>query len=1414
MAYNSFKKIKSKVCTFGLLFFASIIWAQQNITFEHITSQQGLSQNDVNSICQDHNGFIWLATHDGLNKYDGYSFTTYRASAENKNSLATNLINELVVDNDGFIWTLNIDKGISRFDPETETAINFMNVPYDKTSIISNSAISLYADHQNRLWVMTIKGLDVLDINQLPDNNEFEHYFDIIKKPSGSTKFAYVTTVFQDSQEQIWVGTNVGLYKAFSNANGKLTFIDVTEQEGLAKGTSVQKIIADTHGAIIIATTSHLMYKKNNQSKFKVIDEGFYPNIVVDNENKLWTGSNNGLFCYKYDPNKKQFYNRKNFKNDIYNPKSINRNAIRDIFIDESNVVWIGTKGGGLNKVYPKENPFATVQKNLNKNSLSHNDVRSVFQDSNGFLWVGTEDGALNVSKKANENNFYNAFTHYEDLIDVFAIEEVEQPDGKYLFFGLERPPYLIRLKLKEGGYSAADFENINPNFNAVFSIIQTQDKSIWIGTYYTGLYRWVPQTDGSYVKSHFPQQPNGLSNHIIRSFLEDAKGNLWIGTADGLSMIPKAELSKENPRFMVFKHDVTDANSLSHNYVLALHETADGSIWVGTFGGGLNQFKSGSTINEGAFNHFSVKDGLANDIIKSIEEDDQGNLWIASNNGLTKFNPETKKIRSYNINDGLQGNEFLELASFKRKNGQLIFGGVDGFNVFYPSEIKDNYTLASPLFTKLILLNKEVGVGQEVHGRVLLKKTLNDSENLTLKYSENSFSIEFSSAHYVAPVKSKFQYKLEGFDKNWINTTAIKRYATYTNIPYGTYTFKLKASNNDGLWSQKAKSITIRITPPLWETTLAYIVYGLLGLGLLIAFRKYTIVRAEEKHQLQVNKMEKEKSEELQQMELEFFTNISHEFRTPLTLIKGPLDYLEKNETELNSEDRIKQYNLMNKNANYLLRLVNQLLDFRRLDREKLKLQFRKLNIVEFIEETTGPFLFMANKKKIDFKVVSTKKEIEVPFDPDALEKIMNNLLFNAFKFTPEGNSIRVEIHEGVQFQNPQIFDKSFDLSSYVIVQIKDTGTGIPPEKVTHIFERYYMERKKNVQGAGIGLSFTKSLVELHEGFINVQSEVGKGTTFSVLFPLELETLSGVEIEALEEELQNESLQSDLITDEPTLTGELKADLIKINKNEHTHQSKLPNLLLVEDNEDIRTFVRQGLEKSYDILEAADGEEGLEIAVNKLPSLIVSDIMMPNLDGLEMSRQLRVDQKTSHIPIILLTAKSSTETEREALKLGIEDFVRKPFDLEMLVLKINNIISKRESLRQIYKSTISLEPSEITVTSVDEKFMKRAMAIVEDHMMDTEFSVETLVAEMGMSRSNLYLKLKEITGLSSSEFIRSVRLKRAVQLIKKSDMSVKEVMYMTGFNTASYFSKCFKKQYGMVPSEYVKSHKKEKNTK
>ena len=636
--------------------------------------------------------------------------------------------------------------------------------------------------------------------------------------------------------------------------------------------------------------------------------------------------------------------------------------------------------------------------------------------------------------------------------------------------------------------------------------------------------------------------------------------------------------------------------------------------------------------------------------------------------------------------------------------------------------------------------------------------------------------------------------------------TSSNKRFATYTNLQPGQYTFLVKASNNDGVWDETPSKIMITVIPPFWRTNWAYAFYSALILGMLFAFRRFTVIRTTKKHQLELEHFEKEKNEEVNRIKLEFFTNISHEFRTPLTLIKGPLEYLQKKGESLDSKKVQEQYNLMHKNTDYLLRLVNQLLDFRKLDRGKMNLILGEANLVAFLKEVGEPFQFLSFKKNINFQILSELKEINCWFDMDAIEKIINNLLSNAFKFTPNNSSIKVEIIDGKDFISPKR-EEIPNIENSVIIKVSDTGPGIPSHRIKHIFERFYVEvgskRMKTSEGTGIGLSFTKNLVELHKGGIDVESEIDKGTTFYIWLPKNKEAYLNVEGVSFYEQEESKTFISQ-VNAESHAVGVL--DEI-VDQNLSRSRSKLPLLLVVDDNPDIRAFVKQGLGDKFEIYEAENGQKGLELANKLMPNIVITDILMPIMDGIEFCDKLKTAQETSHIPVVMLTAKTSNEWEIEGLKTGADAYIRKPFDMDVLELRLLNILKLREEFRKRFNRDITLIPNEVEVTSADDKFLNKAIEIVEKHMMNSDFSVELLVKEMSLSRSNLYLKIKELTGLSSSEFIRNIRLKRAVQLLEKSDLSVKEIMYMTGFNTASYFSKCFKKQFGVIPSKYIRDN-------
>ncbi|MDO6761246.1 two-component regulator propeller domain-containing protein [Tamlana sp. 2_MG-2023] len=1405
--------MKKTILTGALLLFS---WfshhAQNSVKFEHLSTENGLSQSDVNTIFQDKNGFMWFGTHDGLNRYDGYSFTVFKPDSNNPHSISSNLIWKLIDDQTGNLWIGTTGGGLNYFNQENQEFKSFKHIPGNDSSIKSNYITQLFKDSNHRLWVGTRKGISMADLSKPIDSLSFQHFNLYQNSSELARRSNNVSAFFEDSKHQVWIGGVYGLSKLSRDKNGDLYFQDVNHLINLPN-VEVKTIAEDNFGNLIIGTTNGLFrYLPSKESdNLEFINEGSY-NAIAINNNHIWAGTEDGLLefsntldtiapkligTYKYNPKNPNF--------------SLSKNAIKSLYIDQSGIVWAGANGGGVNKFDPHSKQFLHTKTSLDPNGLSHDKVRALYQDSYNNFWIGTEGGGLNLISALDGNKNWKNFHHLPNIKKVFAIEEIQLKNSKELLIGGEHAPGLYSIDItKNRKFTSKDLKPKKGESNSVFSILQDKNMNVWVGSYEGGIYRWLINPGGNSFSKDFllsnPANPKSIPNNIIRDIFQDSKGNIWFATGNGLCKLPPEQQTSKNPKFKIYQNTPSDSTTISHNYILTINETKAGDIWVGTFGGGLNRIKNRPN-GEVEFKRYSEKNGLPNNVIKGILEDNQNNLWISTNKGLSKFNPKTEIFQNYDVNDGLQSNEFSELAAFKTKEGQMFFGGVNGITTFYPDEIISNKNRPETVLTNFSIFNKPVAIGEKINGRIILNKSINTTKEIDLKYSENSFSFEFAALHYAASSKNKYKYKLEGFDENWIKTSSDNRYATYTNLEPGTYTLKVKASNNDIIWDETPIELKINVSPPWWQTGIAKIFYLLFAIGLLLGFRRYTIVRSTEKHQMDLQKLEKEKNEEIHRLKLEFFTNISHEFRTPLTLIKGPLDFLLKKGETLNNKEVKDQYGLMRKNTDYLLRLVNQLLDFRKMDHGKMNLNLSQSNIVEFINEISEPFQFLSRKKDIHFKVKSSKTEIFSWFDSDAIEKIINNLLSNAFKFTPENGEITLNVFDGVDFNQTDIIDDfNFNHSKYIILKVKDSGPGIPAHRIQHIFERFYTEigvsrEVKDVKGAGIGLSFTKELVKLHQGIIKVKSDSENGTTFFVWLPKDKKTYETKKEVLFHEVFETNTYISQVDAESHAIS--FMDDII--DQNMTRSRSKLPLLLIVDDNPDIRSFIKKGLGEDYYIYEAENGEKGLELAKNFLPNIIITDLVMPVMDGIELCNNLKASKETSHIPVVMLTAKTSQEKEIEGLKTGADAYIRKPFDLELLELKLANILKDREELRKRFNREITLQPNEVTVTSSDENFLQNAIDIVEKNMMNSEFSVEMLVKEMNMSRSNVYLKIKELTGLSSSEFIRNIKLKRAVQLLEKSDLSVKEIMYMTGFNTASYFSKCFKKQFGVIPSKYVK---------
>ncbi len=1401
--FSLFHKISSSYFILVFLIQSLLLNAQNlpnNTYFEHLGTKEGLSQNDVNCIYQDKQGFMWFGTHDGLNKYDGYNFTTYHPKSNDSTSISSNLIFALTGDKKGNLWIGTSGHGLNYFDRKTETFTHYLHDPTDSNSINNNYISDLLIDSKNRLWVITGEGLNVAQLNDDSKSLSFEKLKIESRLP---------TCIYKDKEETVWVGTTQGLYKIKNNNNTpSLEYCNL-------RYNTIKDINETKHGDLVIATNLHLNVYNSKSNTYKQslvsqnLNNNYIDNLLVDDD-VIWAGTAGGLYKFKInEPNQPVEYIDK-FQYQPQENGSISKNIINALYKDKTGIIWIGTNGGGINKLDPQRKPFINVKNSLSPESLSYDKIRSIFEDSNGALWIGTEGGTLNMLPKKQDPNIFLGFEKFNSAKRTFAITEINKSGRKILLVGGQITPTLYQLDITDpDNIFKASILDVKTIITSVFSILEDSNKNLWIGTYQEGVHRWLyDENTNTYKKDilKYNERDNfSISNNIIRNIIEDKKGNIWFATGDGLCLLESNEVIAENPKFKIFKHDPNDENSISHNYILELFENSNNELWIGTFGGGINKYLSPTDSTSYKFLKYKESDGLPNNVIKGILEDNNGKLWISTNKGLSKFDPKNQTFKNYDASDGLQNNEFQELARLKRKNGQLIFGGTNGFNVFNPEDIKDNPIEAETIITGISISNKKIKVGDKLHGRILLKEPINQTKHLELKYSENSCSFEFAALHYSIPEKNNYMYMLEGFDKDWIHTNSKKRFATYTNLPPDTYTLKVKASNNDNIWDSTPATVKITIAPPYYLTNLAFLCYALLLIGLLLLYRRFTIIKTSKKHAFELDALEKEKSEELQRTKLEFFTNITHEFTTPLTLIKGPLKYLQKQGDKINNDTRQEQYKLMQKNTDYLMRLIAQLLDFRKINQGKMRLVMRKSDVVNFIKEVSEPFQFMANKQNISFNINTSKKKIETWFDHDAVEKITNNLLSNAFKFTPKNGSITIDISTLKDDLNNN--EKPINL---VKIQVKDTGLGMDQETLQNVFKRFFSEKnkkKKDAKGMGIGLAFTRDLTQLHRGSIDVNSTPNSGTTFTIKLPMDKSMYLNVpEITCKDVNESDFHLRS---SESEALAISINDEIIDKELTETKAQN--PILLLVDDNEDIRSFVQQALKDKYTIYTAENGEDALEVLSNISPKIIITDVMMPVMDGIALCKHIKNKKETSHIPVMMLTAKLSQENEILGLKTGADAYIRKPFDVELLELKISNIIKHREELRKKFNLDISLQPKEITVTSVDERFLNQAIEIVEKHMMNTDFNVEMLVKEMGFSRTNLYKKFKEITGLSSSEFIRNIRLKRAVQLFEQSDLSVKEIMYMTGFNTSSYFAKCFKKQFGVKPSEYVKQKNRSK---
>lgn len=1327
----------------------------------HIDRQSGFSGNSVFSIYQDSRNYLWFATDAGLNRYDGYNFKVFKTINNDTLSISNNNIRCITEDEENNLW-LGTEDGLNRFNRNSETFSRFFTIPGDSNSLSFNFITALKFHPSGMLYIgtgggglcsfetKTSKFSRVKLINR--SNTQLGNRInEIICLPDGRLSILMDGHLLFTVNPENWIIT-------------KIADLPIEQWSGIKKMFFYHdKIYVGGDGEIFVFDVKdYSLDKIEVPAKYGKV-QGLISGIDIDSKGIFWIGStNSGVFLF--DPDKSQI--TANFNYNEFNTASVSGSDISAVFIDKTNKVWIGTWGSGVSYYHADITKFGLLKNTqINLQTLPSNKINSVCQDNENNIWIGSEKG-IAIFKNSDDGLIKAGST--STVLNNDAVLSLYCDSRNNIWAGC----YLTGLKKINPITRSVENIKLLQTTTSIKSIIEYEPGILLLATMDQGIL-WFDTQNGE-CKVFLE---NKLLSRFINCLTIDFDHNLWIGTVAGLNRYERSTGKTDSYSF-----SPDSANSLAGNHVKCIRQLSDGYILIGS-SEGLNIFDT----KKSKFLKINSNNGLQDDYVCSIEEDNLKRLWVSTLSGLScitikSYEPFEFDIINYSEHEGIQSAGFRSLASNRLKSGMLVFGGNMGINYFYPERITPDNSMPLAIITDFRLNNQEVKIKEEINGHIILSKAIPESKKITLRYYENIVSFDFAALNAVIPEKCAYKYKLEGFEEKWNHTNSNRRSISYTNLEPGEYLLKIKASNSDGVWSDDGVKLKIIILPPFWKTKAAIIVYIVLLLVLLFFLRQIIISRERKKSEEKLAIQEAKRLHEMDLIKIKFFTNVSHEFRTPLTLIITPIEKLLK---ELKYKELEVPLQTVYRNSRRLLNLVNQLLDFRKMEVSGLKLSPTTGDIIDFLKEMVISFSDLAEKKQISFKFRSNIKELIMQFDHDKMEKIIFNLLSNSFKYTIERGEIVVEID---YFEQMNLVTggniASRGTGKELQVKVRDTGIGISGDKLEHIFERFMQVDKTNKiieHGTGIGLSLTREFVKLHGGEIWAESEEGKGSCFTFTIPLDSMVVKSVK--------DNQS-----VAFENTLSPE----------GDPKKNAGMPVVLLVEDNEDLRFYLRDNLKHKYAIIEAANGKIGIEKAISEIPDLIISDIMMPELDGIELCQKLKNHTNTSHIPIILLTAKTSDEQQKTGFEVGADAYITKPFSFEILEMRVKNLIDQRKQLKSMFNKKIDINPSDISVTSVDEKLIRKALEIVEKNISNADFSVEQLGRELGMSRVHLYKKLLSLTGKTPIEFIRVLRLKRAAQLLQKSQLRVSEIAYEVGFNNPKYFSKYFKEEFNMLPSEYV----------
>ena len=1324
-------------------------FAQTNLE-EPITINNGLINNEVTAIHQDKYGFLWLGTRGGLDRYDGYDFKLVGHNPQLKNTL-TNQSVEVIAEDviHDILWIGTKSGGLNSYNLLTDSVSSYRPPVNIKIQEIRCLAV----DKDGTLFIGALNG--------------FYRYKD--QKFEVINDHQLTNAVKIDSKGRVWVGTSYGLF-LYNYGSGKLNRVnlnfgnvDITsiaidnDSEALYFGTWKKGLIKFQ---VNTSQTTQYLHKTDDA---KSISQNNTYQVFLDNSKNLWIGTWGGGLNKL--ANKSNTFEHINIKPDgIYN---IDYDVILSIIQDRSGIIWIGLDGGGICKINSPGHGFKNITYSASSpNNLVNTHIKSIFQDSKRGLWLGTKGSGLFYSK--NRQLFFHQKPSPSGVVSAFFENNqkdlwVGTSDGLFIyqdFYNKPSPPIQVPNK-------ANDTSSLSgPQITA---IVKDQNNTIWVGTQEHGLNKLLDITHGNFYFKRYKAKiglKGALQNERISCLLVDNKNRLWIGTYGGLYLY-----NRDNDSFFLFSGQINGKNTLSNNTVISLAQDHKGNIWIGTEQG-LNKLVF-NDINNYTFKRYFESAGFPNDYIHAIQVDRLDNIWVSTNSGISELKAQTQSFLNFDNENGVSFNTFAQNSSFLASDGEIFFGGPSGLTYFYPESIFLNKFKPNVFITDLKVNNTDVAVGQSIKGDKILSKSLFVTNNITLSYRENIFSLTFASLDYHASNRNQYEYKLQGFNDSWINAGK-NRTVTYTNLSPGKYTFEVRATNSDQIWNAKSISLEINILPPPWKTWWAYTIYCLLiGFSLWLS-RHIKLNRLNLENKLQLADLNYKKEHEITEFKSKLYSNISHEFRTPLSLIIGPIEGLLESEkldlTVLNILNKVQSQ------SKRLLSLVNQFLDFNKAESNALKLNAVKQDIVPVFKNIYDSFAFEADRKNIKFLFEANREQIFIEIDKDKIESIVYNLLSNAFKFTPIGGEINFKV---LLKENESICEFS----------IFDSGSGISANDKVKVFDRFYQVSQAEpgqYAGTGIGLAFVKDLVELHKGTIEIEDNIPSGTIFKIILPVN--------------DSGNQQ-KLDQITAYDRIATEDDQYITNDNKD-------LPIILIAEDNEELNHYISEILKPIGQVISTFNGKEGLAQSLNTIPDLIVSDIMMPELNGYQLSAALKSDIRTSHIPIILLTAKSDEPSYIEGLKLGADIYLTKPFSPRILISHVKNLIQSRKALKDLFAQQLRLEPSEIGVISFEEDFIKKLIAYIEEHISEDELSIDKMADYVYMSRSTLYRKLKALTGMSISDFIRLIKLKRSAQFLATGKYTVNMAAFEAGFNDLKYFRKVFQSQFGVNPSEYLKKEK------